>query len=298
MKPTTRWFPPSVFVVLLASAAWVGRRSQEPELTTHAVAGSVYMLEGDGGNIGVCVGPDGVIVIDDKFARHAQAIEAAVDALSEGPVRFLLNTHWHGDHTGANAHFGAQGIPILAHANVRARLAGAEGVEGRKNADTPAAALPSLTYEDGVTLHFNGEQIDVLHFKPAHTDGDSVVYFNTSNVIHMGDLYFNGRFPYIDLQSGGSVQGLIESVGAVADSLDEGVRIIPGHGPISDLPTLRAYHAMLVECAARVSTALAAGKDAEAMKGEGLLDDYAGWDWAFIDRGSFIDTLARDLAGK
>lgn len=285
MKRSLRWTLPASFGSLLLLGAW---HAQDPTLTTHAVAGTVHYLEGSGGNIGVCIGDDGVFVIDDKFASFAEPIEAAVAALSDEPIRFLLNTHWHGDHTGANAHFGGKGVPILSHENVRVRLAGKE--------DSPAAALPLLTFDEGLALHLNGERIDVMHFGPGHTDGDSIVVFNESNVVHMGDLFFNGMFPFIDLDSGGDVQGYVDVVGAIAESLEDGVRIIPGHGPVSDLATLKEFHAMLTATTQKVAGALAAGKSADEMVAEGLLADYEAWSWRFVDLERFTRTLATSLA--
>ncbi len=186
-------------------------------------------------------------------------------------------------------------MPILAHDNVRARLAADEGVEGRTGDNTPAAALPLLTYQEGITLHLNGERIDVMHFGPGHTDGDSIVVFNGSNVVHMGDLYFNGIFPFIDLDSGGTVAGFIEVVGAIAESLEDDVTIIPGHGPLSDLATLKAYHAMLVKSADLVRAALAEGKTAEEMVAAGVLKEFESWSWGFISTERFTETLAKSL---
>ncbi|MCP3918527.1 MAG: MBL fold metallo-hydrolase [bacterium] len=292
-----RWTVPAASCALLAAASWSPAR-QDPALTTHAVAGSVHYIEGPGGNIGICIGDDGVLVIDDKFAQLAEQIDSAIDGLSEKPLRFLLNTHWHGDHTGANAYFGEQGVPILAHDNVRARLAGDEGVVGNKGEDTPAAALPLLTYDEGITLHLNGERIDVMYFGPGHTDGDSIVIFNGSNVVHMGDLYFNGMFPFIDLDSGGTSQGFTEVVGAIAESLEEGVTIIPGHGPISDLATLKTYRAMLVRAHELVAGALAEGKTAEEMVAANLLKDYEDWSWRAVTTERFIETIVKSTGAK
>jgi len=289
---------PLAFVGLVVIAAAFGLPKEPQDFKVHAVNGTVSYLEGAGGNIGLCVGEDGLFVIDDQLSRSGEAVEAAITGFSDKPVRFLLNTHWHGDHTGNNARI-AKGAPILAHSNVRRRLAGDAEIEGRKN-DPPMekAGLPVLTYEDTITLHLNGEEIVVLHFDAGHTDGDSVVLFTDSNVLHMGDLFFSGRFPFIDLDSGGSVEGYARAVGGILESLPADVKIIPGHGPLSTVKELRAFHTMLTVTSDRVRAALAEGKDAEAMKAEGLLDDYAeGWDWGFIDSDKFIDTLAQDLAG-
>lgn len=295
---------PVLFVLSVASAAWIGgaqdQQDQDAPLTSQHVTGTVHMISSPlSGNVGVCVGPEGVFVIDSKLRAMGEKIDASIKAIDDGPLRYLLNTHWHFDHTGSNEFFGNGSVPILSHHRARARLAGDEGVEGRKASVTPPAALPGLTFDEGIKLYLNGEQIDVLHFMPAHTDGDSVVYFKTSNVMHMGDLYFNGRFPFIDYDSGGSLTGLMDSVAAIADSLNDEVTIIPGHGPVSDLATLREYQAMLAETSALVREALAAGKSAEEMKAEGLLDAYeADWAWGFIDTDRFIDLLVSGLSAK
>ncbi|TDJ76766.1 MAG: MBL fold metallo-hydrolase [Planctomycetota bacterium] len=299
MKRTLpQWSLPAFFVALAASSVvFGGAGRQGPEFKIHAVAGSVSYIEGAGGNIGVSAGEDGLLVVDDQLANAEAEVVRAIASLSDQPVRYLLNTHWHGDHVGNNAAV-AQGAPIIAHANVRRRMAGDPGIEGKKDEGTPRAALPSITFDDGLTLHVNGEEVVVLHFAKAHTDGDSVVLFTGSNVLHMGDLFFSGRFPYIDLDSGGTVQGYIDAQAAIMESLPDDVKIIPGHGPLSTLEDLQRTHAMIVDCADLVRTALAAGKTAEDMKGEGLLGAYGdSWSWSFIDADSFIDTLARSLGG-
>jgi cyclase len=289
---------PLAFIGLAILAAVFGRDPEPQEFKVHAVNGTVSYLEGAGGNIGLCVGDDGLFVIDDQLARFGGDVESTIKTFSDKPVSFLLNTHWHGDHTGNNVLI-AKGAPIIAHSNVRRRLAADAEIEGRKN-DPPmaAAGLPVLTYEQSITLHLNGEEILVLHFPNGHTDGDSIVLFTESNVVHMGDLFFSGRFPFIDLNSGGSVEGYTAAVGAILAALPEGAKIIPGHGPLSSAKELRAFHEMLLETARRVRAALAEGKDAGAMKADGLLDDYAEtWGGGFIDSHKFIDTLAQDLAG-
>jgi len=299
MKRTLpQWSLPAFFVALAASSVvFGGAGRQGPEFKIHAVAGSVSYIEGAGGNIGVSAGEDGLLVVDDQLANAEAEVVRAIASLSDQPVRYLLNTHWHGDHVGNNAAV-AQGAPIIAHANVRRRMAGDPGIEGKKDEGTPRAALPSITFDDGLTLHVNGEEVVVLHFAKAHTDGDSVVLFTGSNVLHMGDLFFSGRFPYIDLDSGGTVQGYIDAQAAIMESLPDDVKIIPGHGPLSTLEDLQKTHAMIVDSADLVRTALAAGKTAEDMQREGLLGAYAdAWSWSFIDADRFIETLARSLGG-
>ncbi|HEX7956823.1 MAG TPA: MBL fold metallo-hydrolase, partial [Pyrinomonadaceae bacterium] len=216
------------------------------EIKTTKVAGAVHMLEGAGGNIGVSAGPDGVLIVDDQFAPLADKIRAAFKPLSPGPLRFVLNTHFHFDHTHANPVFGREAL-IVAHANVHRRLSIETRVLGETYKPLPKEGLPVVTYETVLSVHFNGEEVRVVHFPAGHTDGDSVVYFTGSNVIHMGDDFFSGRFPFIDLDNGGSVEGLARNVAEIIAKAPAGVKIIPGHGPLSTLADLRAYHAMLVE---------------------------------------------------
>ena len=191
------------------------RDMSKVEIKSQAVAGSIHMLVGSGGNIGVSVGPDGVLIVDDQFAPLAEKIEAALAALDKGALKFVLNTHWHGDHTGGNAHFGRKGY-IIAQDNVRKRLA--------DKSDTPKEALPVLTFENSMSVHFNGEEIRLIHLGPGHTDGDSIVYFTKSGVVHMGDLFFNGRFPFVDLGSGGDVAGLMRNIEAALKLLPRTLR--------------------------------------------------------------------------
>jgi len=207
------------------------------------ISGNVYMLEGSGGNIGVSVGEDGILIVDDQFAPLADKIRAALKTLGEGKLKFILNTHWHGDHTGGNAQFGRD-APIIAHDNVRKRLSTEQRSEIFKNT-TPASpkdALPVITFDQSLSVHFNGEEIKVIHFPHGHTDGDSVIFFTTSNVVHMGDDFFSGRFPFVDLDSGGSVEGLTKNIAEIIPKLPAGVKLIPGHGPISTVDDLKSYY--------------------------------------------------------
>lgn len=267
---------------------------QEVRVTTHAVRGPVHYLEGRGGNIGVSAGDDGVLLIDDQFAEMARAIETALAELSDAAPTFLLNTHYHFDHTGGNAHFGAAAT-ILAHDNVRKRLAEGTSLFGRATPPAPPEALPVVTYDDSVSVHFNGEEIRVQHFPASHTDGDSVVFFTGSKVVHMGDLFFAGRLPFVDLDHGGSVRGLSESVRAVAGRIDASWKIIPGHGSLSTLDDLKAYQAMLESVLDAVGQGLEAGSTPAQMVADGLLDEWESWASDFVSLESFAETVARDL---
>ena len=201
------------------------------EIKATKISGNVYMLEGSGGNIGVSVGTDGILIVDDQFAPLAEKIRAALKTLGDGKLKFILNTHWHGDHTGGNAQFGRE-APIIAHDNVRKRLSTEQRSELFKQTTpaSPKEALPVITFDQSLSVHFNGEEIRVIHFPHGHTDGDSVIFFTTSNVVHLGDDFFAGRFPFVDLESGGSVQGLTKNIADIIPKIPAGAKLIPGHG--------------------------------------------------------------------
>ena len=270
------------------------------EIKTEKAAGSVYVLFGAGGNIGVSAGPDGVLIVDDQFAPLADKIRAALKPLSPGQLRFVLNTHFHFDHTHANPVFGREAL-IVAHANVRRRLAADTVVLGTTYKALPKEGLPVVTYDTTVSLHFNGEEIRVVHFPAGHTDGDSVVFFTSSNVIHMGDDFFAARFPFVDIDNGGSVEGLTRNIAEVIAKAPAGVKIIPGHGPLSTVEDLRAYHSMLVETTDLVRTRLRSGRTLEQAKAEGLPDKWKDWGSGFINTQQWIEIVYRSLqqnAGK
>ncbi|MCA1618037.1 MAG: MBL fold metallo-hydrolase [Acidobacteria bacterium] len=270
------------------------------EIKTEKVAGSVHVLFGAGGNIGVSAGPDGVLIVDDQFAPLADKIRAALKPLSPGQLRFVLNTHFHFDHTHANPVFGREAT-IVAHSNVRRRLSVETTVLGQKYQPLPKEGLPVITYDTVVSFHFNGEEIRVVHFPAGHTDGDSVVYFTGSNVIHMGDDFFAARFPFIDLDNGGSVEGLTRNVAEIISKAPADVKIIPGHGPLSPLADLRAYHSMLVETTGVVRGRMKAGRTLEQAKAEGLPDKWKEWGSGFINTPDWIGIVYRSLqqnAGK
>ena len=258
------------------------------ELTVTPVTGGIHMINGRGGNIGVCAGDDGLLLIDAKFANLAEPMRAALAGLGEGDPAFLLNTHYHPDHTGGNAVFGAV-TAILAHHKVRARLMAGE--------DPPPEALPVLTFEEGVSLHFNGEEIEVVHFPAAHTDGDAVVFFTGSDAVHMGDIMFHGLFPFVDIDAGGSVDGVIAAVEAVLARIGPETRVIPGHGDLAAPDDLRTYLRMIRQTRAAVEDGMAAGKTLEELQAAGVAEQWSGWSWGFISAERWIATLHRGAGG-
>ena len=266
------------------------------EIKVHKVAGNVYMLEGAGGNIGVSVGPDGILIVDDQFAPLADKIKAALKTLGEGKLKFVLNTHYHGDHTGGNVAFGPNAL-IIAQENVRKRLS-TEQVSKffkRTTPPSPKEALPVVTFDHAVSVFFNGEEIKVIHFPHSHTDGDSIIFFPSSNVIHMGDNFFNPRFPVVDLEAGGNVLGMTKTVGEIIAKLPTGVKIIPGHGPLSDAEGLKAFHRMLLETTDIVRKKKAAGKTLDQVKTEGLPDEWKTWGSGFIKTDMWLELVYNSL---
>lgn len=293
------------------SAASRGTDYNAVQVKATKVAGNVYLLTssggnigGTGGNIGASVGEDGIVMVDDQFAPLAAKIRAALQQLSPKPVRILINTHWHEDHTGGNAQFADDAL-IVAHTNVRARLM--SGTPARLPAfwrganvfsDFPPVApkaLPTLTFDQEISLWLNGEEIRVIHPGVGHTDGDSVVWFTRSNVVHMGDDYFAGAFPFVDSANGGSVRGLIQSLDAVIGRIPDDAKVIPGHGPVTSVAELRRYRDMLAGAVAAVKSGLDAGKTVDQMRQEKILAPWADWGKGFIKEDLFISVIAQDL---
>ncbi|HKY44949.1 MAG TPA: MBL fold metallo-hydrolase [Pyrinomonadaceae bacterium] len=264
------------------------------------VAGNVYMLEGAGGNIGVSVGDDGILIVDDQYAPMADKIRASLKEIgADKKLRFILNTHWHGDHTGGNVVFGPE-APIIAHDNVRKRMATEQKSEFFKRT-TPAApkeALPVVTFNQNLTVHFNGEEIRAIHYPHGHTDGDSVIFFTTSNVVHLGDNFFAGRFPFVDLDSGGNVEGLTKNIGEIIEKIPAGAKLIPGHGPLSTIDDLKTYHSMLIKTTDIVRQKIAAGKTLDQVKTESLPDEWKSWGTGFIKTEMWLELVFKSLTAK
>ncbi len=240
----------SVTALILASLAapvWAQQDFSAVEIETIQVSGNVYMLVGAGGNIGLSVGEDGAFVIDDQYAPLSDKIMAAIAELTDADVKFLVNTHYHGDHTGGNEAFGEAGAIIFAHDNVRARMSTDQfrAIFDQSIPASPAGALPIVTFSDEMTFNWNGDAIRAIHVAPAHTDGDSILYFHDANVIHMGDTFFNGFYPFIDVGSGGDINGIIGAGYRALSIANDDTAIIPGHGPVSDAAGLAAWLEML-----------------------------------------------------
>lgn len=282
--------PPSTFAVFACALLAIGQvhagqadQFADVEIVAKPVSGSVYMITGQGGNIGASVGADGTLIIDDQFAPLADRIQAALNGLGGGEPRLVLNTHFHGDHTGSNAHFGRDGT-IIAHDNVRLRLL-----------DTPdldRSALPLVTFDERLTVHFNDEEIQVIHLPAGHTDGDSAVWFKTANVIHMGDQLFAGRFPYIDQGSGGTVNGYIENLETVLAIIPNDAHVIPGHGPLSGTDAIHTAIDMIRATRSAVEDALDAGRSVDEIE---LGDEWAEYGAGFINDQRWIQILANDI---
>jgi cyclase len=302
--------PAALLIGLTLFVSAVAVRAQEQDFSkvqikVTKVSGNIYMLEGAGGNIAASVGEDGIVIVDDQYAPLADKIHAALKGLgiTDKPVRFVINTHYHGDHTGGNEPFANKGSTIIAQDNVRKRLetGGVAGNGGSIKMDVkpaPKGALPVITFEHDVTVHLNGEDIRALHFPAGHTDSDAVIFFPKNNVVHMGDDFVRYGFPFIDVASGGSVQGMISAMEKVSAQLPPDVKVIPGHGALSNLDDVREFVKMLKETSAVVQKALEERKTLEQMKQEKILEPWKKWSGDFLDSDKFIETLYNSLTGK
>jgi glyoxylase-like metal-dependent hydrolase (beta-lactamase superfamily II) len=276
--------------VLSTTAAFAQRNFDNVEIKVIPVAKNIYMLEGSGGNIGVSIGADGNLIVDDQFAPLAEKIDAAVQKLNPGKLKFVLNTHHHGDHTGGNAAFGAKDATIIAQSNVRKRLS--------SEANSKKEALPVITFDQSASVYFNGEEIKLIHQGPGHTDGDSIIFFTGANVVHMGDQFFNGAFPFIDLSSGGSVDGYLKTVSVVLEKVPADAKIIPGHGKLGTVEDLKIFQAMLVETTDLVKQGIAAGKSLADLKAAGLPDKFKDFGTGFIKTDRWIETIYNSATKK
>jgi glyoxylase-like metal-dependent hydrolase (beta-lactamase superfamily II) len=285
--------------ILAAGSGAAAAQEPPPEIRAEQVAPGVHVLYGSGGNIGVSSGPDGIFLIDDQYAVMTPRITEALSKLSPEPPRFVLNTHWHGDHTGGNENLAQQGTLVVAHDNVRLRMSTEQFSKffERATPAAPAAALPVVSFNDSVSFHLNGDEIRGVHVPTAHTDGDVFIHFRQANVIHTGDLVFAGMYPFIDLDSGGSVDGVIAAVDRMLALADDRTRIIPGHGEVTDKAGLAAYREMLAVTSGRVRELVKSGKsvdDVLAARPNADFDEKLAW--AFITPERYARILYRDAA--
>ncbi len=256
------------------------------------VTEDIYMLVGAGGNIGLFLGAEGTVMIDDQFAPLAPKISAVIDSLADTNIKYLINTHWHGDHTGGNMAFAEKGATIVAHDNVRERLSKQQiRPFGRSTEAAPEMAWPKLTFSESMSVHINGESIQLIHHHNAHTDGDAFVYFPSYNVLHMGDCFFRSRFPYVDVDMGGTPDGIIAAVEAALMISDEDTKIIPGHGDLSDKEDLSTYHQMLMIMRDRIKRELKNGTAMEDLDIAGLSKGFEEWGTGFISADKFVKML-------
>jgi glyoxylase-like metal-dependent hydrolase (beta-lactamase superfamily II) len=266
-----------------------------------ALRGGIYMITGAGGNIGLSVGADAAFLVDDQYAPLSQKIIAAVKSVTNQPIRFVVNTHWHGDHTGGNENIGRTGALIVAHDNVRKRMS-VEQFNSLFNSRTPPSApgaLPVVTFNDSVSFHINGEELVAFHVPPAHTDGDVVVHFTRADVVHMGDTYFATGYPFIDVSTGGHVDGIIGVADRVLAGCKPGTIVIPGHGPVSNCDQLRTYRDMVAAVRDRVRGAVQRGQSLEQIKAAGLTTEFDDqWGRGFIRPPVFVELVYRSIGGR
>jgi cyclase len=288
MKPIQLFF----LCVLFLSSSLIFSQNSEVTIETTKLSDNVYMLVGQGGNIGVSVGDDGVFIIDDQFEQLTPKILEAIRTLSDKPLQFLVNTHYHGDHTGGNENMAKQGIKIIAHENVRKRL-----VDGEK----PKDALPIITFNDRVNVHMNGEDVNVHHVEHAHTDGDAMLFFTKSNVLHTGDTYFHKRYPYIDVKSGGSIDGYIKALKKGLTLINDETKIIPGHGPVSNKEEYQSFLTMLETLRKNVQAEIENGKtEDEVTANTAITKEYddLGYAWNFINSERIRRTIYQSLSSN
>ncbi|MHC4235049.1 MAG: MBL fold metallo-hydrolase [Planctomycetota bacterium] len=294
----------AISVLAVAVGLTVAQAAQAPqdvEIQTVKVADNVYMLVGQGGNIGLSVGEDGAFLIDDQFAPLTQKITNAVKKISSRPIRFVVNTHWHGDHTGGNENLGQAGSLIVAHENVRQRMSTEQFIRGldRRVPASPQGALPVITFTESVTFYWNADEVYVLHVEPAHTDGDSIIYFRKANVLHMGDTYFNGMYPFIDVAAGGSLDGMITAVDRALELANEQTQFIAGHGPMSGIQELRSFQEMLKAVGGRVRSLVQQGKSLEEVIASKPTRDFdAQWGDGFLKPDQWVGIVYDGMSEK
>lgn len=286
------------FFIILSTAAALQAQQPQAAMTITPVAGQIYVLQGDGGNIGVLADPAGVLLIDSMYQRTAPAIREAIKSLPGGDkVRFLISTHWHSDHAEGNLAFGPA-TTILAHKNVRALLEKPQSLLGQKVSAHPAGALPSVVYSNELTLHVGDEPVRLVHYPNAHTNGDTVVFFDKSKVMHTGDLFFQGMFPFMDVANGGDIENWVRQLDSILSSVPPDIKIIPGHGPVVGVAELRAFRQMLFDSADVVRKRMKEGKTLEQIQAAGLPERFAPWTKGFFTAPQWLELVYRSLEKK
>ncbi len=288
------------FVFVVFSAFSAAQDFSKVEIQTIRVADGVYMLVGAGGNIGVSAGEDGILMIDTQFAELIEKIKSAIAEISRGQIRYVLNTNWHYDHAYGNEPLGKSGALIIAHENTRMRMTSEQNYPDfdMKMPALPEAALPVLTFTDSLTLHFNGEEIQMIHIEKAHSDADILIYFKKANVIHTGDLYFTVLYPYIDVSHGGSIDGMIAAAERISSMIDENTKIIPGHGPLSNREEVKTYRDMLVTIRDRIKKQIKEGKTLEEVLASKPTADFDKEKPSAIPPEMFVRIVYNDLVKK
>lgn len=282
---------PVIYYIFVFATTLNAQNKEEIIIETQQLTENIYMLIGQGGNIGVCTGEDAVFIIDGQFARLTPKILDAVKAVSDKPIHYLINTHFHGDHVGSNENLSKLGVKIIAHDNVYKRL-------NEATPKTPKGTLPVISFNDKLQLHINGEDVLIFHVENAHTDGDALLYFTQSNVLHTGDTFFSERYPYIDLNSGGSVDGYIEAVKKTLILIDEDTKIIPGHGVQSNKEKYLFFLSMMEDLRTKILAEIKLGKTEEEVANNNNITkkyDYLGYSWAFINSEKIRRTFYRSL---
>lgn len=261
------------------------------------VSGNVYLLQGRGGNIGAIVGHEGILIVDDDYKAVSEKLRDALKELGAASPKFIFNTHWHGDHTEGNFFFGKDSI-IVAHSNVRKRMIDPPMIFGTKTPPYAPHALPLITYTESMSIHFGGDEVKAVHYPTGHTDGDTVVFFKNANVVHMGDNFFVRRFPFVDVDSGGNVQGLINNLASLIKTIPADAKIIPGHGPLATIDDLKSYRDTIVETTKIVTDAMKKKKSLDEIKKTGLPEKYKEAGSGFIKTDAWIEIVYRSYSKR